>query len=191
MCVSVAGSMLAGCAALFPSAPPATFDLSAPNRVPASMSAPRGMLVVAHPTGLDVVDSNRILARSGNSVSYVPDAQWSARLSDLLQARIIASLEDAGRLRSVARPSDRVSPDFDLFTEIRRFEIDATGATPQAVIEIAARIVGDKDGQVKAARVFTVRLPAQEVNGPAASAALNAALAKFLDELVRWTTSNV
>jgi cholesterol transport system auxiliary component len=82
------------------------------------------------------------------------------------------------------RPGQRISPDVQLNTNIRSFNIDA--ATGTAVVEITARIVGDRTGQIQRARLFAARVPAGAVDGPGAAQALDRALSQVLVEIVRW-----
>jgi cholesterol transport system auxiliary component len=119
-------------------------------------------------------------------LTVMPGAQWSAELPDLLQSRIIQAFENARLLKAVGRPSDRLTSDYNLNTEIRRFEIDA--AQREAVVELVVKFVGDRTGRISAARVFEGRVPSTASNGAEASAALDAALAQVLRELVVWTS---
>lgn len=182
---------LGGCALLSSPPTPDTFDLSAPDLV-SKRAASRGILVVQEPTAIQVVDSQRMVARSaGGEVSYVPDAQWSDRLPALFQARLIESFENAGRLGAVARPGDSVTADYQLLTDLRTFEIDARTSPPQARVEVAVRIISNEGGRIVAGHIFSASAPAQGVTGPAASASLNEALKQVLSEIVRWTGSRV
>jgi cholesterol transport system auxiliary component len=182
---------LAGCAALFPGKPPATFDLSAPSHITAHRGALHGVLVVAQPTAIQTLASQRIVARSaGGQLAYVPAAQWSDQLPDLVQARIVEAFENAGQMRAVGRPSDRLAADYDLISDIRNFGINAAGA-PAAEVEIAVRIVSDRGGRVIAGKVFSARVPVRAVTGADAAAGLQQALGTVLDDMVRWTAAHI
>jgi cholesterol transport system auxiliary component len=177
---------LGGCASLLGGGkPPATYDLTAPSNLPKS-SGGRGNLIVAEPVAVAVIDGQRIVVKpSAGEVTYLPDAQWSDRLPKLVQARMIETFENANRLRSVGRPGDRLSVDYQLISELRAFEIDA--ATGQATVEFTAKIVNDKTGKIVAGEVFTARRPVGgALNGSAASLALNGALGETLTALVVW-----
>jgi cholesterol transport system auxiliary component len=183
---------LGGCAVLFPASPPATFDLSAPTHVAEQRGTLRGVMVVAMPTAIQALDSQRIVARTaGGEITYVPNAQWSDRLTSLVQARIIDAFENAGHLRTVGRSSDRLSADYDLISDIRNFGIDAAGGTPTAYVDIAVRIVSDSGGRVVAGKVFSARVPVSGVTGPAATAGLQQALQIVLGDVVRWATARI
>jgi cholesterol transport system auxiliary component len=182
-----AGLALSGCTSLLTGGkPPATYDLTAPSRLPRSGGA-SGIMVVAEPVAVAVIDSQRIVVKPGSGVvTYLPDSQWSDRLPKLVQARIIEAYENSNRLRSVGRPGDRLTVDHQLVSELRSFEIDA--ARNEAVVELTAKLVNDRSGKIVAASVFTARRP---VAGPldgsgAGPRALDAALGEVLTRLVAW-----
>jgi cholesterol transport system auxiliary component len=180
-------AVLSGCGGgLFSASAPPTFDLAAVTAFPRHNPAARGQLVVVEPTALALLDSERIVVRSGASeVSYVPGAQWSDKLPRLLQARVVQSFENAHRLRAVGRQGDRLAATYQLLLDIRTFQISVAD-NAQAEVEITAKILGDRSGRILAARVFRTTAPAAGADGPNAVAALNAALAKLVTELVVW-----
>lgn len=179
--VAVFALALAGCA----SAPLLSYDLIAPQERSARA---RGLqIVVTQPSAVAPIDSDRIVVRSPTmGLTLLPGAQWSDRLPALLQSRMIQAFENARMLKAVGRPSDRLTSDYSLNTEIRRFEIDASRG--EAVVELAVKFVGDRSGKITAARVFEGRAPASASNGAEASGALNIALGQVLRELVVWTS---
>ncbi len=179
---------LGGCLAERPNA---TFDLAAAQGFQGRAASGKGVLVVAEPTAIQTIDSQSMVVRSGDQVSYVPGSQWSDRLPKLLQTRIVQSFENAGRIGSVGRSDDRLSGDYQLLTDIRTFEINAGGGA-QARVEIAAKIVSTRDGRVLSGRVFSAQAPAGgAINGSSASSSLDRALSQVLSELVGWASGIV
>lgn len=175
---------LAACTA---SAPPATFDLTAP-RDGIAAGRGRGLLVVAEPQALAALDSNRILVMTGGGIAYLPDAQWSDRLPKLIQVRLIQTFENGRRIQAVGRPGDRLMPAAQLNSEIRTFGIDEK--TGEAVVELSVKIVNDRTGRILAGEVFTSRAPAGS-GGPAATAALDQATQAVLRDIVRWVSARI
>jgi cholesterol transport system auxiliary component len=187
--ISVAALTLGGCMSLR-EAPMATFDLSAPQSFSGRNTAGKGSLVVFEPTAIQTVDSNRMVARSGGQVSYVPAAQWSDRLPSLVQTRLVQAFENAGRIGSVGRAEDRISGDYQLITDIRAFEINVGAGA--ATVDIAAKIISNRNGgRVISGRVFHAQVPAGAVTGADASRALDQALGQVLTELVGWASGLV
>jgi cholesterol transport system auxiliary component len=71
-----------------------------------------------------------------------------------------ARFEDSGRIVSVARPGEALRGEFQLASELRAFESVYSGATPEAVIELHARLVRVSDGKAVSARTFRIAEPA-------------------------------
>ncbi|HSP24941.1 MAG TPA: ABC-type transport auxiliary lipoprotein family protein [Saliniramus sp.] len=177
---------LAGCAG----SPAAltTFSLTAPDQAVTAPIRLPGLLLIAVPTGIQLFSTDRIVVRdAGGSLSYLPGVQWADQLPALIQSRMVATFENTSRLGSVSRPGDRVTPDFQLNFEIRRFEIDAT--TGEAVVELSVRAVNEANGQIAQARVFRAAVPVTAIEGGAAGAGLDLALSEVMLDIVRWTGS--
>ncbi|MDB5571632.1 MAG: hypothetical protein JWN93_2815 [Hyphomicrobiales bacterium] len=175
--------LVAGCG----SAPLATFDLSAPR---SGISARRvgAQVVVAEPSAVAPLDTDRIVVRSASAgMSLLKDAQWSDRLPQLVQSRLIQTFENGKSLRAVGRPGDKIVADYSLVSELRKFEIDA--ASGEAVVEISAKLVGERNGRIAAARIFASRTPGSASDGPAATASLDRALGMVLRDIVAWASA--
>ncbi|MFE1598698.1 ABC-type transport auxiliary lipoprotein family protein [Methylobacterium sp. ID0610] len=163
---------------------PTTFDLTALPGA-ARAGAARRSLVVAEPVGLQPFEADRIIVREpGGSLSFLGGGQWADRLPRLIQTRLIQSLENANRLRSVSRPGDKIVADTLLSTEIRAFDIVA--GSREAVVDLSAKLISDATGTVVAARVFQARVPVQDVSPGAAANGLDRALSIVLADVVRW-----
>jgi cholesterol transport system auxiliary component len=186
---ALALSLLCACSGAFSSAPK-TYDLTAPATLKPAGGG-RAQLVVAEPSAVQVLDSDRIVIRQKEGeVSYLSGAQWADRLPGLVQARLIQTFENAKRIGSVGSPDDKLSPDATLVTEIRTFEINVAKGTV-ATVEISARIVNESSGRIVAANLFTASVPAAGTTGPQASAALDEALQIVLRGIVGWTSARV
>lgn len=176
---------LTGCA----SAPVPTFDLSAPSAF-AARGGGAGQLVVVAPTALAALDTERILVEpSPGQITYLPDAQWSDRLPALLQARTIQAFENGSKLRRVARPGDGITADYQLNIDIRTFGVQVSASGAEAVVELSAKVIGLASGKILAAQIFSARVPVSAVNGPGATAALDAASNKVLTDIVKWASA--
>lgn len=180
--IAVAGALLlAGCGG---GAAPTTYDLSAPRDFGRIGSA-GGALIVAQPSTVQALDSDRVIVKdSAGALSFLGGAQWADRVPNLVQARLIQTFENGSRIAAVGRPGERIVPDLQLNTDIRSFNLDAASA--QAVVEITAKLVGDRTGKVLRAKVFSARVPASAVDGAGAAQALDRALSQVLIEIVRW-----
>jgi cholesterol transport system auxiliary component len=179
---------LGACSILGDNTPPPAFDLAAPAKT-ARIGPIRGQLVIPEPTAISVLDSERIVVRPDQGqVATLGGAQWSDRLPKLLQARVLQAFENSGRLRAVGRPGDRITPDYQLLIDVRSFQLAVT-PTPSGQVEIAAKIVNDRDGHIIAGRIFRASSPAAGTDGAQAVAAIDAAFQDVTLQLMRWVTS--
>ena len=189
LAVAAAASTLVACSGAF-SKSPTTFDLTAPREVKPAGGG-RSQLVVAEPSAVQVLNSERIVVRpKDGEVSYLSGAQWSDRLPKLVQVRLIQTFENAKRIGSVGSPDDKLSPDATLVTEIRTFEIGVAEGSV-ATVEISAKLVSESSGRIIAANLFRSSVAAQGTAGPQASAALDEALQGVLRNIVGWAGARV
>jgi cholesterol transport system auxiliary component len=180
----MSGAVLAALAGACSSSPPTTYDLTAPRQA-ARGGALGAQIAVAEPVAVQALEAERILVKdSSGAISFLGGAQWADRLPRLIQARLIQTFENASRIRAVSRPTDRITPDYQLTSEIRAFQIDA--ATNQAVVEMSVKLVNDRSGRIATARVFSARSAVQTINGQNAAKALDRALSSVLIQIVRW-----
>jgi len=179
--IAVAGSLLlTGCGG---GPAPTTYDLSAPRDF-GRIGGGGGVLVVAQPTAVQALDSDRLIVKdSSGALSFLGGAQWADLVPNLVQTRLIQTFENGSRIAAVGRPGERIVPDFQLNTDIRAFNIDA--ATGQAVVEITAKLIGDRTGKVQRAKLFSARVPAG-AEGAGAAQALDQALSQVLIQIARW-----
>ncbi len=183
--------MVACATALAACSPPPlpTFDLSAPRDFSAR-GGTNGQLIVVAPTALAVLDSEKIVVEPApGQLTYLPDAQWSDRLSSLLQARMIQAFENGSKLRRVSRPGDGVSGDYQLNTDVRMFGVKVLPEGTFAVVEISAKLIGIASGRILAAKIFSARVPLASVSGASATAGLDQASNQVLIDLVRWASA--
>lgn len=165
--------------------PVPAFNLRAPAAVQRS-GAIRGQMVVPEPSAISVLDSERIVVRpSAGQVATLAGAQWSDRLPKLLQARIVEAFENSSRLRSVGRPTDGLTADYQLLVDVRAFQLSVA---PEAVgeVEIAAKIVAGGSGRIVGGRVFRATTPAAGTDGAEAVAAIETSFQDVTAQLVRW-----
>lgn len=179
-CVA-AGGLLAACSS---SSAVTNYDLTAPRQVRAGSSAV-GQIAVAEPSAVQPLETDKIIVKeTSGAVSSLGGGQWADRLPRLIQSRLIQTFENSSGLKAVSRPGDRVTPDFQLNSELRAFQIDA--ATGQAVVGMSAKLVNDRSGRIATTRVFTARVPVGTINAANAAQALDRALSIVLLDIVRY-----
>jgi phospholipid/cholesterol/gamma-HCH transport system substrate-binding protein len=168
--------------------PPIVYDLTAPRTFPTADKAPSGLLTVLDPTAIIMFDTQKILVRpSGAEGPTFANARWSDNLPKLFYARVVQSFENANLLRSVARPIDGLTADYQLLIDIRSFQL-LMSAEPVADVEFAAKILSN-NSKIVDAKVFHATVRPGAADAAATAAALNEAFGKTVVELVAWTTA--
>jgi cholesterol transport system auxiliary component len=169
-----------------------TFDLTASvSDVATTASARNRQLLVADPSALKALDSEQILVRvSGAEIRYLSQSQWSDRLTRVVQSKLVEAFENTGRLGGVGRPGQGLAIDFQLITDVRAFEIAAEGGD-RGVVEISAKLLNDRNGTVKAQRVFRAEVPSTGSNNASYVAALDRAFARVTGDIVAWTLQSI
>ena len=163
-----------------------TYDLSAPDSFDGVRGRSGAQILVAVPTALKSLDSEMIVVRPGGSeIAYFGDAQWSDSLPKVVQAKLIQTFEDSGRIRSVAKPGDGVIVDYKVVTSIRAFELIASGSD-RAKVELSIKIINDRTGRVRASKQFSATAPASLTSPAKGVAALDVAMDAVLQDVLNW-----
>lgn len=184
--IAFMGVGLGSCAMMGNSAP-TTYDLIAPRSFAGQVKPSRIQLVVAEPTAVRALNSERIMVRpSAEKVSYYQGAVWSDRLPKLLQARMVEAFENSGAVKAVATSSDRIEGDLTLQTVVRSFQIDVGEGAPSAQIDLFAKLVDGRQGKIVASKSFSSRVQADKDTPAGGVVAMNQALTVTLQDVVTW-----
>lgn len=179
---------LVGCASR---GPEALYGLNAPREVGLTTGRSTRQVLVPQPNALQALDTVSIaVVDRGPVYTYFPKAAWSDTLPKVVQAKIIETLENTGKLRGVGRPGEGLLIDYQLQTDIRAFELRIDGQD-RSVVEIMARLLNDRNGQTRASRVFRAEAPASGVTVDQAVASMNAAVDAVLKEMAEWVVSQI
>lgn len=181
---------LSGCTSLFVSTPPPldTYELTAPSVAGRSGSSHRQILI-AEPSALKSLDGqSMVINPTPGSIQFLKGAQWSDRLPRIVQARLAETFQRAGGYIGVGKPGEGLAIDYQVIVEIRNFGIKLDG-TDRAEVELFVRLLNDRNGQVRASRVFTASAPVSGAGNGAYAAALDAAFGTSATDIVKWTES--
>lgn len=186
-----ATSLLSGCALLGGGTEPLdTYVLTAPIATPAGAARSRTQILVGEPTALKALDGENIVIKpSAGSIQYLKGAQWADRLPRVVQSRLAEAFQSSGRFGGVGKPGEGLAIDYQVIVEIRSFEIRLDGG--RADVELMVRILNDRNGVVRASRVFNATAPAGGSGNDSFVAALDAAFARAAGEIVGWTASTI
>ena len=150
-------------------------------------SARNRQILVPQPSALKALDSEQNVIRpSMSEIQYLAGAQWSDSLSKMVQAKLVQAFENSGRLGGVGMPGQGLAIDYQIVTDIRSFEVQTAGGN-SAVVEISAKLLNDRNGTVRAQKVFRATAPVSGAGNPAFVKALDAAFATVTADIVGWT----
>jgi cholesterol transport system auxiliary component len=175
---------LAGCTGLIAGPPSAIFDLSAPVLADGAKVSRRSVQVlVPEPSTVRALDTDRIAGRpTPSQYAYLPGAVWSDRLPKLLQARLVQTLQNSGRVSAVAVPGQGLLIDYQIVLDVRAFELRSEGA----VAEFSVRVMDDRNGRVIRTRVFRNVVPVSGKGTAAVVAALDQAMEAAFIDIADW-----
>ncbi len=110
------------------------------------------------PTATRTLDSQQIVVKpTPQTIENLADSQWSDRLPRLVQLRLLQAFQNTGRIGAAGVPGQGLAIDYQVVTELRRFEI-AFQPGPTAVVEISVKALNDKTGVVRGSRVFQAQV---------------------------------
>ena len=177
---------------LIDSQPPAAiYDISAPNVSKDGERVP-WQLIVEEPGTVRALSTNRItLVRDGNSIQYFKDARWTDRGPRLIQARLIETLENTGRIDAVGRETSGLNADIRLKSELRSFQaVYGSGQVPTIKVELSTKLVSSKSREVLAAEVFSASSKADSGRIADIVAAFDEALGDVAIQMSDWAFAN-
>ncbi|MCC7348023.1 MAG: membrane integrity-associated transporter subunit PqiC, partial [Variibacter sp.] len=169
--------------------PPRAFDLTAPAAPAEPLPIPAGQLVVADPTAVVALETQRILvAAKAGEPPVLTDVQWADTIPKLILARILQGFENA-RYPRVSRALDAVAADYQLLIDIRTFRVWIADDRRTAQVEFGAKVM--KDGRVVDAQVFRGEAPVSALDAPQATAAMDQAFDAAARGLIAWTLKTI
>lgn len=177
---------LSACAS---SAPKDTFGLTATPSVSAPSRKGRQVLI-ANPVATQMLDSQNVVVHvSGQEYQFLGDSQWSDRLPKLVQLKLAQAFQNSGKIGGAGLPGDGLAIDEQVQTTINTFEISASEGL--AVVDITARLLNDRNGQVRASKNFRAAVPVSGSGNKAYVAALNSAFGQVSGALVAWALTTM
>jgi cholesterol transport system auxiliary component len=167
-----------------------TFDLSLTPSA-SGPSARNRQILVPEPTAVKMLDSEQVVVRvSPSEVQYLSESRWGDRLPRLVQSKLVEAFENSGRLGGVGKPGQGLAIDFQIVTDIRAFEVTASGSR-SANVEISAKILNDRNGTVRAQNVFKATSPVSGTENSDYIEALDRAFARVGAEIVDWSLKSL
>jgi cholesterol transport system auxiliary component len=164
-------------------------DFPAPATPPAKLA---WSLSIMRPSAPGALDSDRIaILQPDAKMDYYADAQYPDALPGLVQTALLEGFEKNGALAGVARDSDALHADYDLFLDIKDFEARYAVAdgVPEAMVTITARLATAHGRAIAGSLTLSQSVPASANSVGAATQALQQALTAVASGIVSWTLS--
>lgn len=170
-----------------------TFDLSVNRQVSSVMTSRHSkiQILIEKPNAVKALDGQDIVVKQGGSISYLKQAQWSDRLPDLIQARLVQVFDNSGHFGGVGRPGDGLAINYRILTDIRSFDVSISGSQRMATMEIAVKILDDRNGNIIASKVFSAQSALSGAGNDQYAKALDQAFGKATADIVNWTIAAI
>jgi cholesterol transport system auxiliary component len=180
---------LPGCALLGGGSKPLdTYDLTAPQPTPGKR-AHRLQVLIANPTAIKAFDSqNIVIEPRPGAIEYLKGVQWADRLPQVVRARLAETFQKSGRFGGVGQPGEGLAIDYQVITDIRSFDIRVDGGE-HADVELYIRVLNDRNGVVRAEKLFSATAPVTGAGNDAYVKALDHAFGQAANEILDWSAS--
>ena len=180
---------LPGCALLGGGSKPLdTYDLTAPQPTPGKR-AHRLQVLIANPTAIKAFDSqNIVIEPRPGAIEYLKGVQWADRLPKVVQARLAETFQKSRRFGGVGQPGEGLAIDYQVIADIRSFDIRVDGGE-HADVELYIRVLNDRNGVVRAEKLFSATAPVTGAGNDAYVKALDRAFGEVATEILNWSAS--
>jgi cholesterol transport system auxiliary component len=180
---------LPGCALLGGGSKPLdTYNLSSPQPA-AGRHASRLQVLVADPTAIKAFDSQNIVIEPRlGMIEYLKGAQWADRLPQVVRARLAETFQKSGRFGGVGQPGEGLAIDYQIIADIRSFDIRVDGGE-RADVALYVRVLNDRNGVVRAGKLFEATAPVSGAGNDAYVRALDRAFGQVATEILDWSAS--
>lgn len=133
-CTTIAGlSAAATPNELYVLTPKSTFDRNLPSL--------RYQIAVEEPTATAAVDTDQIAVQpTPLRVQYLPAARWIDRAPLIVQALMIESFENSGKVPAVGSSAIGLRADFLIVTDIREFQANVPTDNPDSPLQVDVRL---------------------------------------------------
>jgi len=180
---------LPGCALLGGGSKPLdTYDLTAPQPTPGKR-AHRLQVLIANPTAIKAFDSqNIVIEPRPGAIEYLKGVQWADRLPKVVQARLAETFQKSRRFGGVGQPGEGLAIDYQVIADIRSFDIRVDGGE-RADVDLYIRVLNDRNGVVRAEKLFSATAPVSGTGNDAYVNALDRAFGQVANEILDWSAS--
>jgi cholesterol transport system auxiliary component len=173
---------------LFVLTPKSTFDSTLPRL--------RYQIVVDTPTATAAVNTDQIAVQpTPLQVQYLPGARWIDRAPLIVQALLIESFENTGKVPAVGSSTIGLRADYLIVTDIREFQAlvpESTVAEPLLInVRLSLKVVDAFTDRIIASRSFEEIEPSSSDTATDVAAAFDEALGDTMRDAVEWSIREI
>jgi len=173
---------------LYMLSPKSTFDPNLPRL--------QSQIVVEQPTATATVDTDQIAVQpTPLQVQYLPGVRWVDRAPLIVQALLIESFENTGKVPAVGSSTIGLRADYVVVTDIREFQaLVPQGAESQALqidVRLNVKLIDAFNDRIIGSRSFEEIVPAASDEAADVSAAFDEALGDTMRDAVEWSIREI
>ncbi|WP_290557022.1 ABC-type transport auxiliary lipoprotein family protein [Aestuariivita sp.] len=191
---------LAGCAGLSSlaeaTAPTDLYTLSPKSTFSASLPKLQSQIVVNQPTATALVDTNQIAVQPTSlQVQYLPDARWIDRAPLIVQALLIESFENTGKVPAVGSSAIGLRADYLVVTDIREFQAfvpeQSEGSALHIDVRLNIKLVDAFSDRIIASRSFEEIVVSASDEAADVASAFDEALGDTMRDAIEWSIREI
>lgn len=192
--------LLAGCAGLSSLVEVATptdlYTLSPKSTFSPSLPRLKSQIVVDQPTATALVDTDQIAVQpTPLQVQYLPEARWVDRAPLIVQALLIESFENSGKVPAVGSSAIGLRADYLVVTDIREFQAFVPQTTEPSALRVDVRlnikIIDAFSDRIIASRSFEEIVASNSDTAADVADAFDEALGDTMRDAVEWSIREI
>lgn len=170
-------------------APPRRIRLLAAKDFPPNLPSVAWTLLVKEPDATLALNTAKITyIRKNGDITYLSTGEWSSRAPEMVMELLVESFKNSGKMLSVGDRRARISPDFELDSDLIDFQIEETRNDAGVVrVELLGRLVKKPRRNVISSFPFDAETAVEPMTLDNIIDGFQTALADVLEQAVEWT----
>ena len=199
--VALALVSLGGCAGLGTlrqaSKPNDLYLLTPKSTFSSALPRVQKQIVVQEPTATAAVNTDQIAIQpTPFQVQYLPRARWVDRAPLIVQALLVESYENSGKVAAVGRSTVGLRPDYVIAPDLREFQGLVIGETEdtktiRVEVRLNIKIIDEFDDKIIASNSFREYVVSASDQTPDLVKAFDDALGRTMRDAVEWSVRRI
>lgn len=199
--LSLVAVILGGCAGLGTlqqaSKPNDLYLLTPKSTFASSLPRIQKQIVVEEPTATAAVNTDQIAVQpTPLQVQYLPRARWVDRAPLIVQALLVESYENSGKVAAVGRSTVGLRADYVIAPDLREFQgivVSETenGKTVRIEVRMNIKIIDEYEDKIIASSSFQENVVAASDQTPDLVIAFDVALGRTMRDAVEWSVRRI